>query len=215
MKQRQIVANGVSRETFPWRWVTDRGLRIASGVATLPLYRMLTAAALPGVAELVPADGSVLVVLKAGATAPARLRDILSSRCHEFAPVDAHSQHEIGVNFDGVDLPLVAERLGQSRSSLIEGLCAISFVVKFLGFQPGFAYLQGLPVDWHMPRLATPRKAVPAGSVAIGGAYCGIYPAAGPGGWHLIGRTDARLFDPSRSPPALFQPGDMVRLVAT
>jgi 5-oxoprolinase (ATP-hydrolysing) subunit B len=139
----------------------------------------------------VPADGSLLVVLKAGATIPTRLRDLLSSHPYDIALADARSHHDINVIFDGMDLPLVAERLGWPRSSLVEGLCAISFVVKFLGCQPGFAYLQGLPVAWHLPRQATPRKAVPAGSVAIGGAYCGIYPAA------------------------RFQPGDTVRLIAT
>mgnify|MGYP001764779918 CR=1 FL=1 len=204
----------VSRETISWRWVTDRGIRLATGKATLPVYHMLMEAGLPGVVELVPADGSLLVVLKPGTQAPPRLLDILNSQSFDMTPARPGREHEIGVVFDGLDLPDVADKLKLSQLGLIEGLCEIRFVVNFLGFQPGFAYLEGLPEGWHMPRLETPRKSVPAGSVALGGTYCGIYPAQGPGGWRLIGRTDARLFNPVATPPALFQPGDSVRLVA-
>lgn len=203
----------VSRETIFWRWVTDRGVRLATGTATLPLYHMLMEAGLPEVAELVPADGSLLVLLKPGANFPPGLHDILNSHPQAMTSASPGREHEIKVVFDGLDLPNVADKLDLTLQDLIEGLCEIRFVVKFLGFQPGFAYLEGLPVEWHMPRLETPRKSVPAGSVALGGAYCGIYPASGPGGWRLIGRTDARLFNPVASPPALFQPGDSVRLV--
>ena len=204
----------VSRETIPWRWVTDRGIRLETGTATLLVYRRLMEAGLPGVAELVPADGSLLVVLKPGARVAIQLQDILNGVACGVVSASVGNRHEIAVTFDGQDLPEVAEMLGLTRPGLIGGLCEISFVVKFLGFQPGFAYLEGLPDEWRVPRLDTPRKSVPAGSVALGGAYCGIYPAQGPGGWHLIGRTDAQLFNPAASPPALFQPGDSVRLVA-
>ncbi len=204
----------VSRETISWRWVTDRGIRLETGTATLLVYRRLMEAGLPGVAELVPADGSLLVVLKPGARVPIQLQDILNGVACGVVSASVGNRHEIAVTFDGQDLPEVAEMLGLTRPGLIGGLCEISFVVKFLGFQPGFAYLEGLPDEWRVPRLDTPRKSVPAGSVALGGAYCGIYPAQGPGGWHLIGRTDAQLFNPAASPPALFQPGDSVRLVA-
>ncbi len=204
----------VSRETISWRWVTDRGVRLATGKATLPVYHMLMEAGLPGVVELVPADGSLLVVLKPGTQAPSRLLDIINSQSFDMTPARPGREHEIGVVFDGLDLPDVADKLELSLPGLIEGLCKTQFVVKFLGFQPGFAYLEGLPQEWHIPRLETPRKSVPAGSVALGGAYCGIYPAQGPGGWRLIGRTDARLFNPVASSPALFQPGDSVRLVS-
>jgi KipI family sensor histidine kinase inhibitor len=83
-----------------------------------------------------------------------------------------------------------------------------------LGFRPGFPYLLGLDPALAMPRRATPRARVPAGSVGIGGAQTGIYPDAAPGGWQLIGRTPLRLFDPARQPPARFAPGDRVRFVA-
>lgn len=204
----------VSRETISWRWVTDRGVRLATGEATLPLYRLLKEADLPEVAELVPADGSLLVVLKPDARIPAHLLDALDRLRAEATSIRPGREHLIRATFDGPDVSAVAERLGLTLSALIEGLCEIRFRVQFLGFQPGFAYLQGLPEDWRIPRLESPRTIVPAGSIALGGAYCGIYPASGPGGWRLIGRTDVRLFDPAASPPALLQAGDSVRLVA-
>jgi KipI family sensor histidine kinase inhibitor len=85
--------------------------------------------------------------------------------------------------------------------------------VALLGFAPGFPYLLGLDPSLAMPRRTTPRLRVPAGSVAIGGAQAGIYPAELPGGWHLIGRTPLRLFDPAREPPCLLGVGDRVRFV--
>jgi len=203
----------VSRETPAWRWVTDRGLRLASGDETLALYRRLGEAMLPEVAELVPADGSLLVVLKPGAPIPVRLSELFNGAKPDHIFEHGGRLHEIGVNFDGQDLFGVADYLKLTPPSLIEGLCEINFRVRFLGFQPGFAYLEGLPVAWHISRRDSPRLRVPAGSLALGGAYCGIYPAEGPGGWHLLGRTDRVLFDPEADPPALFQPGDRVRLI--
>jgi KipI family sensor histidine kinase inhibitor len=83
-----------------------------------------------------------------------------------------------------------------------------------LGFAPGFAYLGPLPPQLVTPRRSTPRPRVPPGSVAIAGSQTGIYPLATPGGWHLLGRTDAPLWDPQRDPPALLRPGQFVRFVA-
>lgn len=203
----------VSRETNPIRWITERGLLLNSGENTLGLYRRLAAAGLPGVTELVPADGSLLVVLETGVGIPEGLHDILNSHEAE-ARRPTGRLHQISMRFDGEDLNEVAERAGLSREGLIELVCSLSLNVRFLGFQPGFAYLDGLPSELHLPRLANPRKRVPAGSVALGGGYCGIYPAAGSGGWHLIGTTDLRLFDPEAMPPSLLQTGDTVRLVA-
>lgn len=85
------------------------------------------------------------------------------------------------------------------------------FRVAFCGFAPGFGYLTGLPERYHLPRRATPRTAVPAGSLALAGEYAGVYPRSSPGGWQLIGSTDAVLWDPEREPAALFAPGVRVR----
>ena len=87
------------------------------------------------------------------------------------------------------------------------------YTVAFIGFQPGFPYLLGLPAELAVRRLASPRVKVPAGSVAIAGEYSGIYPGATPGGWRLIGRTETVLFDAENTPPSILQPGDMVRFV--
>lgn len=207
---------GVSRETGRVRWMTDRGLCVAAGARTLELRRRLLAARLPGVEEVVAADGMLLVVLEAGARPPAVLYDILNDTndvpAGAAAPTGA--LHLIPLRFDGADLADVAARVGLTIPELSGLLCSLELRVKFLGFQPGFAYLEGLPPALWLPRRATPRKRVAAGSVALGGGYCGIYPAAGPGGWHLLGTTDAVLFDPAASPPARLQPGDTVRLVA-
>lgn len=203
----------VSRETIPLRWVTDRGLCLMAGADTLSLYRRLAGATLPGVVELVPADGMLLAVLAPGAAHPPQLEDILNSVCREEG-AGTIREHRIPVRFDGEDLPAAAERTGLGVDGLVKRLCSLTLQVKFLGFQPGFAYLEGLPPELHLPRRASPRKKVAAGSVALGGAYCGIYSVSGPGGWHLLGSTEIPMFDPCANPPARFQPGDKVRLMA-
>ena len=114
----------------------------------------------------------------------------------------------------GPDLAVVAEHCQLSREEVVKRHCAGNYVVYFLGFQPGFAYLGGLPESLATPRRAEPRLRVPAGSVGIGGSQTGIYPAASPGGWQLIGRTTLTLFDPQQDSPTLLQPGDTVRFVA-
>ncbi|MFZ6798682.1 5-oxoprolinase subunit PxpB [Undibacterium sp. Di24W] len=113
----------------------------------------------------------------------------------------------------GPDLPFVAEHCQLSLEDVVKRHCAANYVVYFLGFQPGFAYLGGMPESLATPRRAEPRSRVPAGSVGIGGKQTGIYPAASPGGWQLIGHTTLKLFDPQRAEPTLLQPGDSVRFV--
>jgi 5-oxoprolinase (ATP-hydrolysing) subunit B len=124
---------------------------------------------------------------------------------------DAGADIEIPVFYDGPDLADVAKHAGLSVDEVVKRHSDAEYVVFFLGFQPGFAYLGGLDASLHMPRRPEPRLEVPAGSVGIGGAQTGIYPAVSPGGWQLLGRTEVRLFDPSRNPPTLMQPGDRVR----
>lgn len=115
---------------------------------------------------------------------------------------------------DGPDLQAVADYAGLSVDEVVKRHAKAEYTVFFLGFQPGFAYLGGLDPSLHMPRRAVPRLEVPAGSVGIGGEQTGIYPAASPGGWQLIGRTAATLFDPGLAAPTLLQPGDRVRFTA-
>ncbi|HDX8346010.1 TPA: 5-oxoprolinase subunit PxpB [Aeromonas dhakensis] len=111
---------------------------------------------------------------------------------------------------DGPDLDVVARHTAMTPTEVIEAHCKAVYTVFFLGFQPGFAYLGGLPTCLETPRLATPRLIVPAGSVGIGGVQTGIYPQASPGGWNLIGRSELDLFDPTRDSPSLLLPGDLV-----
>lgn len=121
---------------------------------------------------------------------------------------------DIPVRYDGPDLTDVAAHCRLSPEEVVRRHTAAEYVVYFIGFQPGFAYLGGLHESLHTPRRAEPRTAVPAGSVGIGGAQTGIYPLATPGGWQLIGRTTLPLFDPQAEPPTLLAPGDRVRFVA-
>jgi inhibitor of KinA len=112
------------------------------------------------------------------------------------------------------DLPLLLERTGLSEADCIEQFTSLIFQVRMIGFAPGFPYLAGLPADMTLPRRATPRLQVPAGSVAIGGSQAGIYPQLSPGGWNLIGRTPVRLFDPLSQTPCLLNPADSVQFFA-
>ena len=138
-----------------------------------------------------------------------------SRRVLERAPATADPPHdaplhELAVRYggdDGPDLASVAEEVGLSPAGVIELHAATTYEVLFLGFAPGFAYLGELAPPLVVPRLATPRPRVPAGSVAIAGPMTAVYPHASPGGWRLLGRTDARLFDPAATPPARLRPG--------
>ncbi|WP_200208430.1 5-oxoprolinase subunit B family protein [Micromonospora coerulea] len=126
----------------------------------------------------------------------------------------AAGEVEVPTVYDGPDLPAVAGRWGVDVPAVVERLRHTEFRVAFCGFAPGFAYLTGLPAELAVPRLATPRPRVPAGSVALAGPYAGIYPTASPGGWLLVGRTALTLFDVHADPPARLTPGTRVRLVA-
>lgn len=122
---------------------------------------------------------------------------------------------EIPVRYDGPDLPEVAERLNLPASEVIRLHTGTIYTVFMIGFLPGFPYLGLLPDVLELPRRDVPRLRVPAGSVAIAGRQTGIYPQASPGGWHLIGHTDFRLFDPAKRPPARLQTGMQVRFRET
>ncbi|HEY5803071.1 MAG TPA: 5-oxoprolinase subunit PxpB [Lysobacter sp.] len=114
----------------------------------------------------------------------------------------------------GPDLESAAAELELTPEELIARHSGGDYTVAMIGFAPGFPYLAGLDPALALPRLATPRARVAAGSVAIGGAQTGIYPRESPGGWRLLGRTPRVLFDPARTPPSLLLPGDRVRFVA-
>jgi KipI family sensor histidine kinase inhibitor len=121
---------------------------------------------------------------------------------------------EVPVVYDGPDLAFVAEAWGTDVAGAVLRHTEIEYVAEFCGFAPGFSYLAGLPAELAVPRLESPRPAVPPGSIGLAGTWCGLYPTASPGGWRLLGRTDAVLWDQSRAQPALLPPGTRVRFVA-
>ena len=144
-----------------------------------------------------------------------RVRDALRRAGLEES--SAHSVVRIPVSFRSdcaMDLPDVARACGVSAASCIELLTVTEFRVRMIGFAPGFPYLAGLPESLHLPRRATPRVSVPAGSLAIAGGLAGIYPQSSPGGWHVVGRALVPLFSPQQTPACLLQPGDRVQLFA-
>lgn len=120
---------------------------------------------------------------------------------------------EVPLVLDGPDLDDVAARWGTDAAGVGEVLTTTAFTATFTGFAPGFAYLAGLPEERSVPRLPSPRPRVPAGAVGLAGTWCGAYPTASPGGWRLVGRTTAALWDADREPPALLVPGTAVRFV--
>jgi KipI family sensor histidine kinase inhibitor len=160
--------------------------------------------------EIVPAARTVLLD---GLDAPARLASELAAA--DVPPVPRGEQHvvDIPVRYDGPDLADVAAHWGVPEREVARVHAGTEFTVAFCGFAPGFGYLTGLPERCHVPRRATPRTAVPAGSVALAGPYTGVYPRSSPGGWQLIGRTDAVLWDHARVPAALLSPGTRVRFI--
>jgi KipI family sensor histidine kinase inhibitor len=150
----------------------------------------------------------VLVVLDRPPT------DVDADRLRRLAPAGATVEPdgatvELPVVFDGPDLEVVAGLTGAPVAALVETLTTTELTVAFGGFAPGFGYLTGLPFD--VPRRSTPRTRVPAGSVGLAGPFAGVYPRASPGGWQLVGRTGAVLFDVDRRPPAVLTPGTRVR----
>jgi len=190
----------------------DRALlvEVADLAAVAAVRAGLERSPLPGQCDLVPAARTVLVVLDR----PPSDLDVAALR--RLSPVPAtgtggDAAVELPVVFDGADLDEVAQLTSRAAADVVRLLTTIELTVAFCGFAPGFGYLTGLPDELHLPRRATPRTRVPAGSVALAGPYAGVYPQASPGGWQLVGRTDAVLFDVDREPPALLTPGTTVR----
>jgi KipI family sensor histidine kinase inhibitor len=186
----------------------DRGvlIELPDNDAAVSVARAL--AGRPDLEDVVPGHRTVLVTWPVGAPRP----DLAWILDEEPTPVAGRSV-EIRVVYDGPDLEEVARLTRASPEEVVERHLARAYVVAFLGFAPGFAYLLGGDPRLEVPRLERPRERVAAGSVAIAGPYSGIYPRASPGGWRLLGRTSVTLFDPQREPPALLACGDRVLFV--
>jgi KipI family sensor histidine kinase inhibitor len=171
----------------------------------------------PGIVDIVNGSGSVVVGFAPGTDWPDRVAQWvgrLTPSDSGLRPVTTGTVQDIPVAFDGPDLAEVAGAAGLTQASVVELLTGADLRVAFLGFSPGFPYLVGLPPELAgVPRRATPRTTVPAGSVAVAGGWAAVYPQSTPGGWQLVGRTPLPLFDPDRTPYARLRAGDAVRLV--
>jgi KipI family sensor histidine kinase inhibitor len=164
----------------------------------------------PGTVDVVPGHRTVLVTWD---DAPPELIELAEAALRDDQAAPIGGSVEIPVRYDGPDLNEVARLTALSPEEVAVRHVGAEYVVGFLGFAPGFAYLLGGDERLRVERRAEPRELVPAGSVALAGPYSGIYPRESPGGWQLIGCTTAVLFDATRDPPALLSPGDRVGFV--
>ncbi len=180
----------------------------------------LTAAGLGQLEEIVPAARTVLLRVRPGSVTQVR-REVQALDPAAAAPpllddpppVPA-PETAIPVIYDGPDLYEVGELTRLGARGVVEAHTSQLWRVAFCGFLPGFGYLVGDDDRLHVPRRADPRTRVPAGAVGLAGEFTGAYPRSSPGGWQLIGRTDAPLWDVERDPPALLRPGVRVHFVA-
>lgn len=179
------------------------------------LSAALSAASHPGILEMVPGYASLVVHYDPLLLTQTQVINWLSD--HHAAAREGAARPprrvEVPVRYDGPDLPDVAALLGLSLQDVIRQHSDVEYTVYMMGFSPGFAYLGVLSFALPVPRLATPRTRVPAGSVAVAGTQTGIYPVDSPGGWRILGHTNLRPFDLRREPPFLLAPGDRVRFV--
>jgi KipI family sensor histidine kinase inhibitor len=166
-----------------------------------------------GTVDLVPAARTVLVIFDAAKTSAERVVADISARQIGPATEREGPLVEVPVVYDGEDLAEVAALSGLSERDVVARHLGPDYRVAFCGFAPGFAYIAGGDPALRVPRRRSPRTAVPAGSVALADEFTGVYPRQMPGGWQLIGRTDAVLWSLDRDPPALLPPGARVRFV--
>ena len=181
--------------------------------AVLSLQAQLTAHPQPGQVDVTAAASTVLITTDSPQAAQALAAHVRSLDLE--APTEtAGTLVTIDVVYDGEDLDEVATLTGLDRGGVVAAHAGQLWTAAFAGFAPGFAYLTGQDSSLEVPRRRSPRTAVPAGAVALGGAYSAVYPRQSPGGWQLIGRTDAAMWDLGRESPALVRPGDTVRFNA-
>ncbi|MGD9480942.1 5-oxoprolinase/urea amidolyase family protein [Shinella sp. G-2] len=178
---------------------------------TLALFASLEADPIDGIEETVPAARTLMIRFRPEKVTPAALAARIATR--DLSAKIAPSEHlvEIPVRYDGEDLADVADLTGLSVAEVIRRHTESEFTVAFCGFAPGFGYLVGGDPALQVPRRKSPRTRIPAGSVALAGAFSGVYPQASPGGWQIIGTTPVKMWDIDRDPGALFQPGYRVR----
>jgi KipI family sensor histidine kinase inhibitor len=180
----------------------------------LALHASLRATPPDGMLELVPAARTLLVRFDRRRTGFARISEDIASAPPVATDDRAPAEVVIPVRYDGADLVEVASATGLTRAEVVARHTAARYTVAFCGFAPGFAYITGLDPTLHLPRRATPRTAVPPGSVALADEYTGVYPRSSPGGWRLIGTSELSVWDLERDPPTILAPGSPVRFEA-
>jgi len=178
---------------------------------TLTLHEGLRAAQLAGIADIVPGARTLMVRFDPLVVDRASLAAAISRIDLSKPAVRTGTAFEIPVVYEGEDLAEVAKILGCSIKEVIGRHTAATYTVAFTGFAPGFVYMTCDDPTLDVPRRKSPRVRVPAGSVALGGKFCGVYPSESPGGWQLLGRTPERVWDTTRPKAALLAPGDRVR----
>ena len=180
---------------------------------TLVLLGALQASPIEGVQELVPAARTILVQFAPHIIGAAQLVRRIAACDLSGSVQRSDVLVQIPVRYDGEDLAEVAQILGITAEEVVRRHTGSEWSVAFTGFAPGFAYLSGGDPVFNVPRRATPRTKVPAGAVALAGSFSAVYPQASPGGWQIIGVTDAAMWDLARDLPALLQPGYRVQFV--
>lgn len=202
--------------------VTDYGdqallLQFDSTAEVLAWSDVLRDADLLGVVDIVPGSRTVLLKLDGPRYQGAARQQLSKLRLAQeaveeaTAPIDGRADVVIDVVYDGADLDEVGKLTGLSRQEIVTAHTQTPWRVGFAGFVPGFAYLVGGDERLNVPRRSEPRAKVPTGSVGLAGEFSGVYPRESPGGWQLIGRTDADLWDVDREQPALLMPGQWVQ----
>ena len=190
---------------------SDRALLIEARDLDEAMRLNLAWDGVPGVVERIPGARTVLVRFDPLRTSASELAAVLAATEIGTGDLPSAGEVTVPVRYDGEDLDEAASLLGVSADELIRRHLAADWQVAFSGFAPGFGYVVSGDPLFDVPRRSSPRTRVPAGSVALAGAFTGVYPRESPGGWQLIGRTDAAMWDIDRDPPALLSPGALVR----
>jgi KipI family sensor histidine kinase inhibitor len=168
----------------------------------------------PEVVDVIPAARTVLLVANAPAYVDQLVQWVTTLSSTTLSDQPSVEEVKLDVTYDGPDLAEVSRLTGMSEDDIVAAHTGTPWRIAFGGFAPGFAYLTGGDPRLAVARRDEPRTSVPTGSVGLAGEYSGVYPRASPGGWQLIGRTEAPLWDPERDPPALLVPGGTVRFRA-